>query len=92
MISGPASPMSPSWNQVVGFLTDWQGFGGWRPAAQGIGASCSGSRCLDGALRFRAISVVPTSRCQCDRFPDCVEIWDDDAPSFDYGFRTAAQM
>jgi hypothetical protein len=22
--------MMPSWNQVVGFLTDWEGFGGWR--------------------------------------------------------------
>ena len=22
---GPASPMMPSWNQVVGFLTDWEG-------------------------------------------------------------------
>jgi hypothetical protein len=26
-----ASPMMPSWNQVVGFLTDWNGF--WRMAA-----------------------------------------------------------
>jgi hypothetical protein len=24
--SGPAYPMMPSWNQVVGFLTDWEGF------------------------------------------------------------------
>jgi hypothetical protein len=26
VISGPASPMMPSLNQVVGFLTDWEGF------------------------------------------------------------------
>jgi len=25
LISGPASPITPSWNQVVGFLTDWKG-------------------------------------------------------------------
>jgi hypothetical protein len=25
VISGPASPMMASWNQVVGFLTDWEG-------------------------------------------------------------------
>jgi hypothetical protein len=25
LISGPAYPMMPSWNQVVGFLTDWEG-------------------------------------------------------------------
>ena len=25
LISGPASPITPSWNQVVGFLTDWEG-------------------------------------------------------------------
>jgi len=25
LISGPASLITPSWNQVVGFLTDWEG-------------------------------------------------------------------
>jgi hypothetical protein len=25
VISGPASLITPSWNQVVGFLTDWEG-------------------------------------------------------------------
>jgi hypothetical protein len=25
VISEPASPMMSSWNQVVGFLTDWEG-------------------------------------------------------------------
>ncbi len=25
LISGPAYPMMPSWNQVVGFLTEWEG-------------------------------------------------------------------
>jgi len=25
VISGPASPITPTWNQVVGFLTDWEG-------------------------------------------------------------------
>ena len=25
VISGPASPITPSWNQVVGCLTDWEG-------------------------------------------------------------------
>jgi hypothetical protein len=25
VISGPASLITPSWNSVVGFLTDWDG-------------------------------------------------------------------
>ena len=46
MISGPASLITPSWNQVVGLLTEWRGFGGWRPDGVDIRESSWGSRSL----------------------------------------------